>query len=151
MLTAIHTSELTDVDHARFAFLRASNMLWALGDPARAKEIIDEASRITSPQARSYIDAFLAVYWFATDHPDAAFQASKKLALEDLPAVVGAEIAWVVAAISADAGRANRSRGRRGRGIYRCCTLFRCCAHEVQHRRRARERTAAGWPDFGCP
>ena len=77
----------------------------ALGDPARAKEVIDEASRTTSPQARSYIDAFLTVYWFATDQPDAAIQASKKLALDDLPAVVGAEIAWVVAAISADAGR----------------------------------------------
>ncbi|MGA9489688.1 MAG: LuxR C-terminal-related transcriptional regulator [Mycobacterium sp.] len=105
VLTEIRTSELTDVDHARLAFLRASNMLWALGDPARAKEIIDEASRTTPPQARSYIDAFLAVYWFATDQPDAAIQASKKLAVEDLPAVVGAEIAWVVAAISADAGR----------------------------------------------
>jgi DNA-binding CsgD family transcriptional regulator len=105
VLTEIHTSELTDVDHARFAFLRASNMLWALGDPARAKEIIDEASRTTSPQARSYVDAFLTVYWFATDQPDAAIQASKKLALDDLPAVVGAEIAWVLADISADAGR----------------------------------------------
>ncbi|MGO9104258.1 MAG: LuxR C-terminal-related transcriptional regulator [Mycobacterium sp.] len=105
VLTEIHTSELTDVDHARLAFLRASNMLWALGDPARAKEIIDEASRTTPPQARSYIDAFLSVYWFATDQPDAAIQASKKLAVEDLPAVVGAEIAWAVAAISADAGR----------------------------------------------
>ena len=32
-------------------------------------------------------------------------QASKNLALDDLPAVVGAEIAWALAAISADAGR----------------------------------------------
>jgi DNA-binding CsgD family transcriptional regulator len=105
LLTEIYTSELTDVDHARFAFLRASNMLWALGEPARAKEIIDEASQTTSPQARSYIDAFLTVYWFATDQPDAATKASKKLALEDLPAVAGAEIAWALAAIAADAGR----------------------------------------------
>jgi DNA-binding CsgD family transcriptional regulator len=105
VLTGIHTSELTDVDNARFAFLRASNMLWALGDPPRAKEIIDDASRSTSPQARSYIDAFLTVYWFAMDQPDAAIQASKKLALDDLPAVVGAEIAWALAAIAADAGR----------------------------------------------
>src|SRR5262249_7200979 len=90
---------------ARLAFLRASNMLWALGDPARSKEIIDEASRTTSPQARSYIDAFLTVYWFAIDEPVAAMQASKSLALGDLPAVVGAEIAFVLAAISADAGR----------------------------------------------
>src|ERR1700759_69969 len=82
----IPTNELTDRDRARLAFLRASNMLWALGEPARAKEIIDEASRTTPPQARSYIDAFLTVYWFATDQPDAAIQASEKLALDDLPA-----------------------------------------------------------------
>jgi DNA-binding CsgD family transcriptional regulator len=105
VLTEIHTSELTDVDNARFAFLWASNMLWALGDPPRAKEIIDEASRTTSPQARSYIDAFLTVYSFAIDQPDAAIQASKKLALDELPAVVGAEIAWALTAIAADAGR----------------------------------------------
>ena len=87
------------------AFLRASNMLWALGDPVRAKEIIDEASRTTPAHARTYIDAFLTVYWFAIDWPEAAGQASESLALEDLPAVVGAEIAWVLATIAADAGR----------------------------------------------
>ena len=43
VLAEIRTSELTDGEHARFAFLRASNMLWALADPARAKEIIDDA------------------------------------------------------------------------------------------------------------
>jgi DNA-binding CsgD family transcriptional regulator len=105
VLAAIPTNELTDGDRARLAFYRASNMLWALGDPPRAKELIDHASRTTPPQARSYIDAFLTVYWFATDQPDAATQASKTLALGDLPPVVGAEIAWVLAAISADAGR----------------------------------------------
>ena len=44
VLAGIRTSELTDEDQARFAFLRSSNMLWAIGDPQRAKEIIDEAS-----------------------------------------------------------------------------------------------------------
>ncbi len=72
VLAEIRTSQLTDDDHARLAFLRASNTLWALGDPARAKEIIDDASRTTTPQARRYIDAFLAVYWFAMDRPDLA-------------------------------------------------------------------------------
>jgi DNA-binding CsgD family transcriptional regulator len=104
VLAAVDTSELTDQDYARFAFLRSSNMLWALADPARAKEFIDEASRIAPPDARTYIDAFLAIYWFAMDEPEAALQASKKLALEDIP-VVGAEIAWGLAQISADAGR----------------------------------------------
>jgi hypothetical protein len=101
----INPEELTDRDRARFAFLRASNMLWALGDPARAKDVIDEASRVTPQDARSYVDAFLTVYWFATDQPEAAVQASHDLAIDDLPPVVGAEIAWVLATIAADAGR----------------------------------------------
>jgi DNA-binding CsgD family transcriptional regulator len=105
VLAEILTSQLTEGDHVRFAFLRASNMLWVLADPARAKELIDDTSHTTSPQARSYIDAFLTVYWFAMDQPRLATQASKDLALDDLPAVVDAEIAWALAAISADAGR----------------------------------------------
>ena len=108
VLAKIQTRELTDDDRARFTFLRASNMLWALGDPARAKELIDDASRITPASARTHIDAFLTVYWFATDEPDAAVRASKNLALEDIP-VVGAEIAWVLAQIYADAGRATEA------------------------------------------
>ena len=104
VLAGIPVSQLTEGDRARLAFLRSSNALWAQGDPARAKDLIDEASRVTPPQARTYIDAFLTVYWFAMDQPDAAVQASKSLALEDLP-VVGAEIAWALAQISADAGR----------------------------------------------
>jgi DNA-binding CsgD family transcriptional regulator len=108
VLADVRTSQLTDQDHARFAFLRSSNMLWALADPARAKELIDEASRITPPHARTYIDAFLTIYWFAMDQPKAAMQASKNLALEDIP-VVGAEIAWALAQISADAGCASEA------------------------------------------
>ncbi|HET9566688.1 MAG TPA: helix-turn-helix transcriptional regulator, partial [Mycobacterium sp.] len=72
VLADIPTSQLTDHDHARFTFLRASNMLWALGDLDRAKELIDDASRTTPASARTHIDAFLTVYWFAMDEPDAA-------------------------------------------------------------------------------
>jgi len=103
VLAEVRISQLSEGDRARLAFLRSSNTLWALGDPERAKELIEEASRVTPPEARTYIDAFLTVYWFATDQPDEAVQASKNLALEDLP-VVGAEIAWALAQISADAG-----------------------------------------------
>jgi DNA-binding CsgD family transcriptional regulator len=105
LLAEIPVEQLTDHDRARFAYLRASNMLWALGDPERAKELIDDAARVTPPQARSWIDGFLTVYWFAMDRPDAATQASKGLALGELPGVVGAETAWPLAAIAADAGR----------------------------------------------
>jgi DNA-binding CsgD family transcriptional regulator len=105
VLAEIRTSQLTDGDRAKLAFLRASNMLWVLADPPRAKELIDGESGTTSPEARRYIDAFLTVYWFAMDEPGLAMQASNDLALDDLPAVVDAEIAWALAVISADAGR----------------------------------------------
>src|SRR5882757_10438150 len=105
VLAELRTCNLTEGDHARSTFLQASNMLWVLADPARAKDLIDDAARATSPEARAYIDAFLTVYWFAMDQPGLAMEASKNLALEDLPAVVDAEIAWTLAAISADVGR----------------------------------------------
>ena len=69
VLAGIDTGPLTDHDRARLAFLRASNMLWALGDPARAKELIDGVLPVTPSDARTYIDAFLTVYWFAMDQP----------------------------------------------------------------------------------
>nr|WP_170981150.1 LuxR C-terminal-related transcriptional regulator [Mycolicibacterium sp. CR10] len=109
VFAAMPTTGLTDEDHGRYAFLRASNLLWALADPARAKEFIDEASHSALSQARTYIDAFLTVYWFATDQPQAAAQAAENLVLEELPAVVGAEIAWVLSAIAADAGQTSRA------------------------------------------
>ena len=105
LLAEISSDQLIEDDRARFAYLRASNALWALVEPARAKSIIDDAALTTPPHARSWIDAFLTMYWFALDQPDAATQASKSLVLEQLPAVVGAETAWALAAIAADAGR----------------------------------------------
>ncbi|WP_372511529.1 LuxR C-terminal-related transcriptional regulator [Mycobacterium gordonae] len=105
VLAGMQTDQLSDGERARLAFLRASNMLWALGHPARAKEIIDEVGDIVAPRDRSYIDAFLTVYWFATDDPQAALRASETLVLDELPAVVGAEIAWILATILADSGR----------------------------------------------
>jgi len=105
VLAAIPTSDLTDDERARLAFLRASNALWALADPDRAKHLIDEAAHSIAPAARSYIDAFRTVYWFAMDQPAGAERTAACLALDDLPAVVGAEIAWVLATVFADAGR----------------------------------------------
>jgi DNA-binding CsgD family transcriptional regulator len=106
VLADVPIAQLSDEDHARLTYLRASNMLWALGNPARAKQIIDDASRTTAHQARSWIDALLTVYWFAMDRPEAATRASRELALDNLPPVVGTETAWALAAISAEAGRA---------------------------------------------
>jgi DNA-binding CsgD family transcriptional regulator len=103
VLAELSISELTDDDRGRLAYLRALNMLWALGDASRAKEIIDDAARSALP--RIWIDAFLTVYWFALDQPQQAINASKSLVLEQLPAVAGAETAWVLAVMFADAGQ----------------------------------------------
>jgi DNA-binding CsgD family transcriptional regulator len=80
-------------------------MLWVLADPKQAKKIIDDAADLASARARCYVDGFLTVYWFATDQPGRAMQVSENLALNDLPAVVSAEIAWALAVMYGDAGR----------------------------------------------
>ncbi|MGV0799443.1 helix-turn-helix transcriptional regulator, partial [Mycolicibacterium elephantis] len=108
VLAGVRTDQLTGRDRAKLAFLRCSNTLWALGDPARAKELIDEAAGSALADARAYIDAFVTVYWFAMDQPDKAVEVSKQIALEDIP-VVGAEVSWVLTQISADAGRADEA------------------------------------------
>jgi DNA-binding CsgD family transcriptional regulator/tetratricopeptide (TPR) repeat protein len=107
VLAALPVAELNDDDRGRLAYLRALNILWALGDAPRAKEIIDEAARNALP--RFWIDAFLTVYWFALDQPQEAMQASKSLALEELPAVAGAETAWALAVILADTGQTEKA------------------------------------------
>jgi DNA-binding CsgD family transcriptional regulator len=100
------TRALTDVDGARRAFLRATNRLFALGDPTGAKRLIDDASHTTPLEARACIDAFLTVYWAAMGKPDAARQSSKTLALAELPDLVAARTtAWAITLACGDAGR----------------------------------------------
>jgi DNA-binding CsgD family transcriptional regulator len=109
VLAELATVRLTDDDRGRLAYLRASNMLWAIGDAVRAKQIVDDAAKGTAPAPRVWIDAFLTAYWFAVDQPQKVMEASKNLVLEDLPAIVGAETAWSLAVIAADAGQTSRA------------------------------------------
>src|SRR6478735_9162405 len=98
--------ELTDVDRARRAFLRATNRLFTLADPTGAKKLIEDASHTTPRQARACIDAFLTVYWAAMGKPDAARQSSKTFALEELPDPVAVRTtAWAITVACGDAGR----------------------------------------------
>lgn len=105
VLTGIGVDELSAGDRMRLAFLRASNMLWALADPASAKAIADAAAGTAPSAGDNYLDAFLTVYWFATDHPVDALQAAEHLDPDGLPAVAGAEVAWALSVIAGDAGR----------------------------------------------
>jgi predicted ATPase/class 3 adenylate cyclase len=105
VMAEMNPSELTDNDYARFVMLRASNRLWALGDPEGAKSFIDEMLAAAPSRDRGGIDAFLSVYWFAMGKPAESAQSAKSVAVDGLPTVVGAEVAWAMTGASADAGR----------------------------------------------
>ena len=138
------TRELTDVDRARRAFLRATNRLFILADPTGARRLIDDASHTTPLQARACIDAFLTVYWAAMGKPDAARQSSKTLALEELPDLVAARTtAWAITVACGDAGRVTEAVAAAEAGYSRPDALLRGPP------RRPRRRAAAGRPDCG--
>lgn len=105
VLDAVTAPTLSDAVGARLAFLRSANMLWVLGRPDRAREIIDQAAGSIAPHSDSYLDAALQVYQFALDQPRAALQASRSIAPAELPPVAGAEITWALTTIAADEGR----------------------------------------------
>jgi DNA-binding CsgD family transcriptional regulator len=106
VLAAVPVDGLTDDEHARFTYLRASNLLWAMAEPGRAEEAIEEgAARVGAGQARTSIDAVRGVYLFAADRPAEAVAALENLVLDELPPIVGAETAWALATVYADAGR----------------------------------------------
>ena len=105
VLAEILPAELTDDDYVRFVILRASNRLWALADPAGAKSFIDEVSGEMPVRNRECIDAFLTVYWFAMGKPEASAQSAKNVTVDQLPTVVGAEVAWAMTGAAADSGR----------------------------------------------
>jgi DNA-binding CsgD family transcriptional regulator len=100
VLAAIPTDKFTDADHARLAFLRASNLLWTLGDAAGAKKLIDSATK-----PHDCVAAFLTVYWAAAGKPEEAVKDSNDIDLESLPAIVAAVTAWAIAVAAGDAGR----------------------------------------------
>ncbi len=105
VLNAVDVTDLSDDEFARFTYYRASNMLWALAEPERAEAIVDRAAQLTTESARRCVAAFRTVYSFATDRPEEALAAARDVVPEELPAVIGAETAWVLANIYGDAGR----------------------------------------------
>lgn len=105
VLAGLSTTDLPDTERARFAHLRASNLLWALRRPADAKSHVDEVYAELNADGRQWLDAFLTVYWFAMDQPQEAERCAKLLSLHNLPEFVGSEAAWALATVAADAGR----------------------------------------------
>ena len=134
-------ASLTDADHARLAFLRATNRLFTLADPAGAKKLIDDASHTTPPRARGCIDAFLTVYWAAMGKPEAARESSKNLARDQLPDLVARVTAWAIAVASGDAGRTTEAVAAADHGYAVASRSFDAASHAVRHCRRPRRRT----------
>jgi DNA-binding CsgD family transcriptional regulator len=104
VLTSISTTEFDGAAHARLAFLRGINKLFACADPVGAKAVIDAAGRVIAEPAGGAIEAFLAVHAAAMGHPPESRELSKSLALEDLPDLVAAVTAWGITIAAGDAG-----------------------------------------------
>ena len=148
LLGGVAVAELSDEERARFTYLRASNLLWALADPVRAKEVIDEgAAAVAEGPARRTIDAVSAVYWFAMDKPDAAIAAAKSLVLERVAADRGRGDGVGVGVDPWGCGTDDGSCGRGRGGICDCDPMLGCAAYEVQHRGLPCERAGAGGTD----
>jgi DNA-binding CsgD family transcriptional regulator len=106
VLGDIEADQLPDATYARVAFLRATNRLFTLADPAGAKTLIDNASRAAGPRTDSYIDAFLTVYWAAMGKPPAAIESATKFICSELPDLVAQRVtAWALTLAFAEAGR----------------------------------------------
>ena len=56
-MAEVAVAELSDEERARFTYLRASNLLWAMADPVRAKEVIDEGAGAVRRGRLAVIDA----------------------------------------------------------------------------------------------
>jgi DNA-binding CsgD family transcriptional regulator len=107
LLADIQADEMPEAAYGRVAFLRATNRLFTLADPVSAKALIDEASHVAAPQARSCIDAFLTVYWAAMGKPYAAIESSNKFTWSELPDLVAQRVtAWALAVAFGEVGRA---------------------------------------------
>ncbi|MBP1821954.1 helix-turn-helix transcriptional regulator [Mycobacterium sp. OAE908] len=109
VLAACPEEELTDADRARLAFLRSHVTLFTRRDPAGAKSLIDEAAYQTPSTERTWIDAFLAIYWAVMGKPQSAIEISRNFALDQLPGVMGAGTAMAISVAYGDAGRTSDS------------------------------------------
>jgi DNA-binding CsgD family transcriptional regulator len=105
VLAAISTEGSTDALKARIVFLRAVNRLYAMADPRGAIALVDDASRTLGHDARNCLSAFVAVHHAAMGRSDAAVQASRHVAVDELPHLVGAVYVWGLTVAAGDTGR----------------------------------------------
>ena len=78
ILAEIPTNELTDHDRARLRVPAGQQHAVGAWRPRARERTHRRGARATPARARTYIDAFLTVYWFAIDEPDAAIAGFEK-------------------------------------------------------------------------
>jgi DNA-binding CsgD family transcriptional regulator len=109
VLADVPLSGLGPSDYGRLAFLRATNHLWTLADPARAKQLIDGADSERGAAAAGCIGAFQAQYWAAMGSPQRALEYAESVVLEDLPDFIGAVTSWAATVAWGDVGAVARA------------------------------------------
>jgi DNA-binding CsgD family transcriptional regulator len=105
VLAEAPSSGLGPSDYGRLAFLRATNHLWTLGKPERAKESMDAAASDDRASASGCLGAFETHYAAAMGRPRDAVARSESLVLQDLPEFVGSVTSWALTVAWGDVGR----------------------------------------------
>ncbi|AGB25647.1 response regulator containing a CheY-like receiver domain and an HTH DNA-binding domain [Mycobacterium sp. JS623] len=105
VLAASLRGEITKDDWGRLVFMRVQNMLFTLGDPVGAEQLIDDASHTSPMPNRACIDAIQTVYWSLTGNPVTATTSFRKLHVDELPAIVGASTAMAYCVAAGACGR----------------------------------------------
>lgn len=110
VLARIPTSGFTAPEISRLAFLRAINLIWALGRPEDAKSLIDSTAASSSPDGLPPLTAFHTVYWASMGHPLQAIEPIRTLNVTHLPDVVAAVTLWGIVVAHGDAGHTDAAQ-----------------------------------------
>lgn len=100
--TPIHG--LAEADRVYLLGHRGFNKLWGLADPDGAKQHFDEAARIAT-SSRSWIDAYMTIYWASMAKPGLAMHFGGGLNLEELPGIISSAATWALIVAHGDSGR----------------------------------------------
>ncbi|WP_281249965.1 LuxR C-terminal-related transcriptional regulator [Rhodococcoides yunnanense] len=110
VLAEIEVDSLSTTDSARLAFVRAVNLVWALGRPVDAWSLV-ESAETTHPSVRLMpLTAFHVVYWALAGRPVRAIESARDLELSELPDVVAAVTFWAMVVAFGDTGRMTEAR-----------------------------------------
>lgn len=106
VIAATPTAGFTPTDHCRLAYVRSTIKLWTLGDPAGAKQILDDATPYAvTPEGRGWIDSLRATYCAVMADPAAALAAAEGMMLDQLPGIAAPTGGWAITMAAGDCGR----------------------------------------------